>query len=262
MWKHGYITIWLFHVHGAKRGVQVTYRLQAGQNLLFGLGILFRVVNGRWNHSSHWSHTTSSLHSGCPPCLEDPHSCLTTCIMISRIRTYVSCVKWSQTSSTCSWPSSSWVGRNDGWFWWTSDSLRILLPSTAYWADSSLTSHVRRHQSRSFLCRAAKVDGVLQRHICAHLSSRLCPGLFVWLSLRSSSSRNACANPVCLGGAWEQPPRGAPGYQVLSDILFRLGLIVNCSHTVWYLDCSDLNWRCNHYHLFWHCMTYLVLMCR
>ncbi len=37
------------------------------------------------------------------------------------------------------------------------------------------------------------------------------------------------------------PPRGAPGYQVLSDILFRLGLIANCSHTVQYLDCSDLN---------------------
>ncbi len=35
-----------------------------------------------------------------------------------------------------------------------------------------------------------------------------------------------------LWGAWEQPPRGAPGYQVLSDILFRLGLIANCSHTV------------------------------
>ncbi len=63
-------------------------------------------------------------------------------------------------------------------------------------------------------------------------------------------------------GAWEQPPRGAPGYQILSDILFRLGLIANCSHTVQYLDCSDLNWRCNHYHLFWHCMTLLVLVCR
>ncbi len=33
-------------------------------------------------------------------------------------------------------------------------------------------------------------------------------------------------------GAWEQPPRGAPGYRVLSDILFRLDLIANCSHTV------------------------------
>ncbi len=52
------------------------------------------------------------------------------------------------------------------------------------------------------------------------------------------------------------------GYQVLSDILFRLGLIANCSHTVQYLDCGDLNWRCNHLHLFWHCMTPLVLMCR
>ncbi len=45
-------------------------------------------------------------------------------------------------------------------------------------------------------------------------------------------------------------PVAYPGYQVLSDILFRLGLIANCSHTVQYFDCSDLNWRCNHYHLF------------
>ncbi len=35
-------------------------------------------------------------------------------------------------------------------------------------------------------------------------------------------------------------PVAYPGYQVLSDILFRLGLIANCSHTVQYLDCSDL----------------------
>ncbi len=55
----------------------------------------------------------------------------------------------------------------------------------------------------------------------------------------------------------EQPPRAHPGYQVLSDILFRLGLIAN-AHTVQCLDCSDLNWLCNHYHLFWHGMTLLV----
>ncbi len=36
-------------------------------------------------------------------------------------------------------------------------------------------------------------------------------------------------------------PVAHPGYQVLSDILFRLGLIANCSHTVQYLDCGDLN---------------------
>ncbi len=49
---------------------------------------------------------------------------------------------------------------------------------------------------------------------------------------------------------WSRPPMAHPGYQVLLDILFRLGLIANCSHTVQYLDCSDLNWLCNHYHLF------------
>ncbi len=38
-------------------------------------------------------------------------------------------------------------------------------------------------------------------------------------------------------GASEQSPCGALGYQVLLDILFRLGLIANCSHTVQYLDC-------------------------
>ena len=36
-------------------------------------------------------------------------------------------------------------------------------------------------------------------------------------------------------------PVAHPGYQVLPDILFRLGLLANCSHTVQYLNCSDLN---------------------
>ncbi len=87
---------------------------------------------------------------------------------------------------------------------------------------------------------------------------------------RMSHSFRACSASIpageadwwSLGGAWEQPPRGAPGYQVLSDILFRFGLIANCSHTVQCLDFSNLNWRCNRYHLFWHGMTLLVLMCR
>ncbi len=53
------------------------------------------------------------------------------------------------------------------------------------------------------------------------------------------------------------------GYQVLSDINFvQTWPDSECSHTVQFLDCSDLNWRCNHYHLFWHGMTLLVLMCR
>ncbi len=34
-------------------------------------------------------------------------------------------------------------------------------------------------------------------------------------------------------------PVAHPGYQVLSDVLFRLGLIANCSHTVQYLDCQQ-----------------------
>ncbi len=36
-------------------------------------------------------------------------------------------------------------------------------------------------------------------------------------------------------------PVAHPGYQVLSDIWFRLGLIANSSHTAQYVDCSDLN---------------------
>ncbi len=36
-------------------------------------------------------------------------------------------------------------------------------------------------------------------------------------------------------------PVAHSGYQVLLDILFRLGLIANCFHTVQCLDCSDLN---------------------
>ncbi len=69
-------------------------------------------------------------------------------------------------------------------------------------------------------------------------------------------------SPRCGQGVHESSlPVAHPGYQVLSDILFRLSLIANCFHTVQYSDCSDLNWRYNHYHLFWHCMNLLVLMC-
>ncbi len=70
--------------------------------------------------------------------------------------------------------------------------------------------------------------------------------------------------PTLTWGAWEQPPRGAPWISCLighfvqtwpdSELLSHRVVLI--------LDCSDLNWRCNHYHLFWHCMTLLALMCR
>ncbi len=53
---------------------------------------------------------------------------------------------------------------------------------------------------------------------------------------------DACINTATSRNYGEvEPPVAPPGYQVLSDILFRLGLIANCSHTVLCLDCSDLN---------------------
>ncbi len=65
-----------------------------------------------------------------------------------------------------------------------------------------------------------------------------------------------------LGGAWEQPPRGAPWVSALVGHFVQTWPDSECSHTVQFLDCSELNWRCNHYHLFWHCMTLLLRMCR
>ncbi len=73
-----------------------------------------------------------------------------------------------------------------------------------------------------------------------------------WAYFRSTGS----------GGAWEQPPRGVPWVSGLVGHFVQTWLDSKCSHTVQFLDCSDLNWRCNHYHLFWHCMTISVLMCR
>ncbi len=46
---------------------------------------------------------------------------------------------------------------------------------------------------------------------------------------------------IVMKGCMSSLPVAHPGYQILSDILFRLGLIANCFHTVQYLDCSDLN---------------------
>ncbi len=64
--------------------------------------------------------------------------------------------------------------------------------------------------------------------------------------------------PVSRG--WrEQPPRGPPWVSGLVGHFVQTWPDCECSHTVQYLDCSDLNWRCNRYHLFWHGMTLLVL---
>ncbi len=67
---------------------------------------------------------------------------------------------------------------------------------------------------------------------------------------------------VVILGCREQPPRGAPWVSGLVGYFVQNWPDSECSHTVQCLDCSDLNWRCNHYHLFWHGMTLLVLMCR
>ncbi len=62
---------------------------------------------------------------------------------------------------------------------------------------------------------------------------------------------------VGVWGAWEQPPRGALWVSDLVGHIVQTWPDSECSHTVQFLDCSDLN-----YHLFWHGMTLLVLMCR
>ncbi len=71
---------------------------------------------------------------------------------------------------------------------------------------------------------------------------------------------SSCAYTV--PGWREQPPRGPPWVSGLVGHFVQTWPDSESSHTVQCLDCSDLNWRCNRYHLFWHGMTLLVLMCR
>ncbi len=53
-------------------------------------------------------------------------------------------------------------------------------------------------------------------------------------------------------GCREQPPCGAPWVSGLVGHFVQTWPDSECSHTVQFLDYSDSNWRCNHYHLFWH----------
>ncbi len=85
-----------------------------------------------------------------------------------------------------------------------------------------------------------------------------------WDSLPSLSSHNMCRErvraqiPVYVGTTgvlmhikgciWEQPPRGVPWVSGLVGHFFQTWPDSECSHTVQFLDCSDLNWRSNHYH--------------
>ncbi len=48
----------------------------------------------------------------------------------------------------------------------------------------------------------------------------------------------------------EQPPRGPPWVSGLVGHFVQTWPDSECSHTLQCLDCSDLNWRCNRYHLF------------
>ncbi len=57
-----------------------------------------------------------------------------------------------------------------------------------------------------------------------------------------------CVRDCCRTGACrEQPPRGAPWVSGLVGHFVQTWPDSECSHTVQCLDCSDLNWRCNHY---------------
>ncbi len=84
--------------------------------------------------------------------------------------------------------------------------------------------------------------------------------VFLFLLLRDVS-RLLLSGSALLG--WrEQPPRGPSWVSGLVGHFVQTWPDSECSHTVQCLDCSDLNRRCNRYHLFCHGMTLLVLMCR
>ncbi len=68
--------------------------------------------------------------------------------------------------------------------------------------------------------------------IAKYLISLMCISLIYSLNLYVNVGCNESSLPVVY----------PPGYQVLSDILFRLGLIANAlSLTAVLIDCSDLN---------------------
>ncbi len=80
----------------------------------------------------------------------------------------------------------------------------------------------------------------------------------VWGRILKRYWHVSSAPPPGRRGSWEQPPRGVPWVSGLVGHFVQTCPDSECSHTVQFY--SQLNWRCNHYHLFWHCMTVLVLL--
>ncbi len=58
-----------------------------------------------------------------------------------------------------------------------------------------------------------------------------------------ASAMNCFCNFICGWGAWEQPPRGAPWVSGLVAHFVQTWPDSECSHTVQFLGCSELNWR-------------------
>ncbi len=65
--------------------------------------------------------------------------------------------------------------------------------------------------------------------------------------------------PLCLLWCMRAASKWSPW---VSGLVLRFVQTWPDSELLLHRECSDLNLRCNHYHLFWHCNTLLVLMCR
>ncbi len=117
----------------------------------------------------------------------------------------------------------------------------------------------RLFKKHAFLYK--KVQGYSWRH---HTSLNLIfkAAHIFWPMVRLQSDRHFPACSAVTPGWRGQPPRGPPWVSGVVGHFVQTWPDSECSHTVQYLDCSDLNWRCNRYHLFWHDVTLLVLMCR
>ncbi len=86
-------------------------------------------------------------------------------------------------------------------------------------------------------------------------------GLIKYLDIVFNNGYTISQHRILVMGCREQPPRGAPWVSGLVVHFVQTWPDSECSHTVQCLDGSDLNWRCNRYHLFWRGVTLLVLMC-
>ncbi len=127
-----------------------------------------------------------------------------------------------------------------------------------YWCDCSFTW---RHTNILLIPRLYLLITCMLSTWCTD-RQRTCPSQWCAGELWRWSATKWWVFPTAGWGCRELPPCGAPWVSGLVGHCVQTWPDSECSHTLQYLDCSDLNWHCNHYHLFWHGMTLLVLMCR